>query len=498
MEVWMKKGKRVWFIGGGVVLLAVIIIVSINSSHKNTVAVQTSKVQRKSVLISKVTASGQIRAKKSVDLQSEVQGIITDLPVHEGDSVKKGQVLLRIDPVQTNADLEASRAANEQASAQTRMQEFDISNSEVQLMREEASLKSVRAQLQKEQDNYARTQSSFKRQQQLHEDGLISRDDYEEAQNRLKAAKATLEMQQSSVTQAEEQIRVAKNNIAKMKNQLAASQASLKQSAASLSKQKDQSSKTIVLSPQDGVITQLKKEKGERAVPGMMTSPEATIMTIADLSIIQAELKVDETDIVNLSIGDSASVKVDALPDVSFQGEVTEIGNSPISTSSSSQEAKDFKVIITLKDPSSKLRPGMSCTGDITTETRSNVLVIPIQALTVRDVEVDKNGMYHPPDLEKKNKGSVARADSGKEKEDIQKKELEGVFVINENKVARFRVIKTGITGESEIEVLGNLKEGEEIVSGSFQTLRTIKDGAAVKVERAVKSGSEKSATAAS
>jgi HlyD family secretion protein len=134
----------------------------------------------------------------------------------------------------------------------------------------------------------------------------------------------------------------------------------------------------------------------------------------------------------------------------------------------------------------------MSCTGEITTETRNNALVIPIQALTVREVEVDKDGIYHPPDLQKKGKGSVARADSGKEKENIQKKELEGVFVINENKIARFRVIKTGITGESEIEVLENLKEDEEIVSGSFQTLRTIKDGAAVSIEKTGKSGSEK------
>jgi HlyD family secretion protein len=486
----MSKGKKVWMIVGGVVLLAVIVGVSISSSRKNVVAVQTSKVQRKAMLTSKVTASGQIRAKKSIDLQSEVQGIITNLPVREGDSVKKGQVLLNIDPMQTNADLEVARAQYEQSSAQARVQEFEISNAEVQLMREEASLKSAQAQFQRDQDNLQRTQNSFKRQQQLHEDGLISHDDYEEAQNKLKSAKAALSIQQSSVSQAEEQLRVARNNISKMKNQLASSQASAKQSAANLAKQKDQSGKSKIVSPLDGVITQLKKETGERAVPGMMTSPEATIMTIADLSVIQAELKVDETDVVNLALGDITEVKVDAIPDTVFEGEVTEIGNSPISTSTTSQEAKDFKVIITLKSPSSKLRPGMSCTGDITTDTKKDVLTIPIQALTVRDVEVDNNGVYHQPDLENKGKGSVARADTGKDK--IKKKELEGVFVINENKVARFRVVKTGITGESEIEIVENLKEGEEIVSGSFQTLRTIKDGAAIKIEAANKSGSEK------
>jgi len=486
----MTKRKKVWIIVGAVILLAIIVLISVKSSQNNAVAVQTSKVQRKSVLISKVTASGEIRAKKSIDLQSEVQGIITDLPVHEGDTVRKGQVLLSIDPIQTNADLEVARAQYEQAAAQARVQEFEISNSEVQLMHEENALKAAQAQLQQSQDNFTRAQSSFKRQQQLHEDGLLSRDDYEEAQNKLMVAKSTLDMQQSAVAQAGDQIRVARNNITKMKSQLASSQASAKQSAANLAKQSDQSSKSKVVSPQDGVITQLKKEKGERAVPGMMTSPEATIMTIADLSVIEAELKVDETDIVNLALGDKTNIKVDALPDSVFEGEVTEIGNSPITTSTTTQEAKDFKVIVTLKNPSSKLRPGMSCTGDITTQTKNNVLVIPIQALTVRDVEVDKDGKYHPPDLNKKNQGAVARADSGKES--TQKKELEGVFVINENKIAQFRPVKTGITGESEIEVLENLKEGEEVVSGSFQTLRTIKDGTAVKVEKAIKSESEK------
>lgn len=492
----MSKGKKIWIIGVGLFLVVVVILIGVRASQKAAVFVQTAKVERKSVITSKVTASGQIRAKKSVDLQSEVSGIITELPVREGDTVKKGQVLLRIDPIQTNADLEVARAQNEQSKAQIRVQEFEISNAEVQVMREEASLRAAQAQLQRERDNFARTQSSFNRQQQLHEDGLISRDDYEEAQNKLKSAKSSLEVQQSTVSQAEDQLRVAKNNIVKMRNQLAATQASAKQSSASLTKANDQSGKTTVTSPQDGVITQLKKEKGERAVPGMMTSPEATIMTIADLSVIQAELKVDETDIVNLSLGDKASVKVDAIPDSAFEGEVTEIGNSPITASSTTNEAKDFKVIITLNSSPNlgKLRPGMSCTGDITTDTRNNALVIPIQALTVRDVDVDKNGKYHQPDLNKKGKTSAvqpeARAESGKP--NIQKKELEGVFVINENRVARFRPVKTGITGESEIEVLENLKEGEEIVSGSFQTLRTIKDGAAVKIEKTVKSENEK------
>jgi HlyD family secretion protein len=241
----------------------------------------------------------------------------------------------------------------------------------------------------------------------------------------------------------------------------------------------------------DGVITSLIVQKGERAVPGIMSNPQATLMTIADLSVIQAELKVDETDVINLALGNPATIKIDALPETTFEGEVTEIGNAPIKTSTTStQEAKDFKVKVTLKKPSNKLRPGMSCTGDIITNTKNNVLVIPIQALTIREVEVDKDGKYHEPELKKKKVEGVAQADTSKDK--IKKKELEGVFVINKEKVARFRPVKTGITGESEIEIVDNLKQGDEVVSGSFQTLRTIKDGTAVKIDNSTKTQPEK------
>ena len=482
----MKKGKKVWIVGGGILVLAVIVLVSINSSRKNTVLVQSSAVKRKDVLSSKVTASGEIRAKEFVDLQSEIAGIITDLPVREGMSVKKGDVLLRIDPIQTSADRNASRAQYDAALAEVRVQEFAIMNAEATLRQYEASLRSSQAELERAENNFSRAQSSYRRQQLLHEDGLISREQYETAQNDFKAAKSALDVAKAQMAQTETQVRTARNSIEQSKTTAKARLASAQRAAADLTRADDQLKKTTLFSPLDGVITQLKVEKGERAQPGIMSNPEATLMTIANLSVIQAELKVDETDVVNLALGDVAQVKVDALPDVEFEGEVTEIGNSPIQSSSASQEAKDFKVIITLKDPSSKLRPGMSCTGDITTETKKNALVIPMQALTVRDVKVDKNGKYHPPDLNKKE--SVSQTDSNEDKD--SKKELEGVFVINENDLARFRDIRTGITGESEIEVLENLKEGERIITGSFQTLRTIKDGTFVKIDKTTKSQS--------
>ncbi len=471
-------------------MLVIIVIASIGSSRKNTVLVQTSKVERRDVLTSKVTASGEIRAKEFVDLQSEIAGIVTELCVREGDKVKKGDVLLRIDPIQTAADLNARRAQYEVALADVRAQEFLIANAEANLMRDEASLRSARAELEQAENNFARAQSSFRRKQQLNEDGLISHDEYEAAQNEFKSAKARLEVARAQVAQIETQIRVARNNIEQNRVSAEAARARVKAAEAELTKSSDQLKKTTLASPIDGVITQLLVEKGERAQPGIMSNPQATLMTIADLSVIQAELKVDETDVVNVSLGDPAKIKVDALPNLVFDGEVTEIGNSPIKSSTSTgQEAKDFKVVVTLKNPSPKLRPGMSCTGDIITDTKHNVLVIPIQALTVRDVEVDKDGNYIEPDLTKKTRGSVVRAASGSK--NVMKKEVEGVFVITENKIARFRPIKTGITGDSEIEVLENLKEGQEIVSGSFQTLRTIKDGAAVKIDNSLKSRSD-------
>ncbi len=475
----MKKGKKLWIAGGVIVLLAIIVTASIYYSRKDRILVQTAEVERRAELNSIVTASGEVRAKQFVDLQPEISGIIKELYVREGDSVKKGEILLRIDPIQTDADTSIARSQYEVAVAEDRAQTFDIANAEVNIMRDETSLKSARAELIQAEFNFVRAERSFQRQQQLHEDGLISRDDYEASQNEFRSAEARLEVQKANVTLIEDQIDIARNNLLRMKSAAKASRARRESAAASLTKARDQSSKSNIESPIDGVITHLNKEQGERAVPGMMSNPEATIMTIADLSVIQAELKVDETDVVNVSLGDIAQVQIDALPNTVFEGEVVEIGNSPIQ--SSGQEAKDFKVIVTLKDPSPKLRPGMSCTSDITTDTKRDVLVIPIQALTVREVEVDEWGDYHEPDLDDRNETSVARAATGEEK--LREEELEGVFVVQKNKIVRFRPVKTGITGESEIEVLDGLEEGEEIVSGSFQTLRTIEDGAAVKID---------------
>jgi HlyD family secretion protein len=476
----MAKRKKIWISVVVALFLVIVVLSSLNSSRHSAVSVQTAAVKHADVLISKVTASGEIRAKEFVDIQSEIAGIVTDLLIREGASVKSGDTLLLIDPVQTEAEKDSSNAQYESALADVRAQEFAIMNAEANLQRDEASLRSTRADLALAEDNLLRTQASYRRKQSLYEDELISRDEYEIAQLDLKSAQTRLESAKAQTSQIELQVQVSRNNIQQTKVSAEARLASSKAAMARLRQATNQLEKTTIYSPLDGVVTQLNVEKGERAQPGIMSNPQATLMTIANLSVIQAELRVDETDIVNLSLGDIAEVRIDALPNDVFEGEVSEIGNSPIQSSGITQEARDFKVIVTLKNPSPKLRPGMSCTGDITTDTRRNVLVIPIQARTVRDVTVDELGVYHPPSLEEARVLSESSS-SGKDEKD-KKKELEGVFVIDKNnKAARFRDIKTGITGESEIEVLENLNEDEEIVTGSFQTLRTLKDGAAVK-----------------
>jgi HlyD family secretion protein len=488
----MSRSRKLWIACGAALVIGVVIFFSINATRKDEIIVQSAKAVRRDELKATVSASGQIRAKKFVDLQSEIAAIITDLPIHEGDTVKQGDILLRIDPIQTEASTFSARANYEAAMADVRSQEFQIANAEMGLARDEANLRASLAQLEQAKSNFAKTQNSYRRKQQMSEDGLISREEYEAAQNDYKVAESQVRVSEEQLHQVDLQVQSAKNNIEQMKTSKATSLARAKANAANLKGQEDMLTKTVLRSPLDGVITTLNVEKGERAVPGMAFNPQATLMTISDLSTIQAELKVDETDVINLSLGNPATIKVDALPDDFFEGEVTEIGNSPInaSTTSTQQEAKDFKVVVTLKNPSAKLRPGMSCSGDIITKTKQNVLVVPIQALTVREVEVDQNGNYHEPELKKVKQENAPQAEAGKNKP--KKKELEGLFIVINGKIARFRPVKSGIAGDTDIEIMDNLREGEEVVSGSFQTLRTIKDGASVKVDNSVKIAADK------
>jgi HlyD family secretion protein len=264
--------------------------------------------------------------------------------------------------------------------------------------------------------------------------------------------------------------------------QLNAQQRRVSQVQANLRRASDVLDKYNVYSPIDGVVTNLPVRVGETVVPGIQNSPTSTIMTVADISLITAEVKVDETDIVNVKLGQTADISIDAMPNRMFKGRVIEIGNTAILRSTgvaasqsavSSQEAKDFKVVVALNAPPEDIRPGLSCTAKVTTATRNRVLSIPIQALTVR-----QKGDLDP--VKKDAKDNKAPVDPIVEK--ARKEEIQGVFVISGEK-AEFRKIETGITGSTDIEVLKGLNEGDEIITGSYKVIRTLRNDAKIKID---------------
>jgi HlyD family secretion protein len=451
----MTKGKKT-AIGG--VLTALLLIAGglVNYySHKGVVAVQSARTQRQD-LTSIVSASGEIRPKTYVNIGANAFGKITHLYVKEGDRVKKGQLLAQLENVQSAADVNATQASLEAA--------------ETDAVAAEAALRTSLADLNRAKSDYEHAKLDWQRAQGLFQAALIAKSDYDMRKAAWETADAGLAQAQARVNQAKAQKDSADRRIA--------------QTRANLTHATDVLQKTTYAAPFDGMITNLPVREGETVVIGIQNSPGSTLMTLADMAVITAEVKVDETDIVNVRLGQPAELSIDAIPRSSFKSVVTEIGNNAIvrstgvSTSqqtSASQEAKDFKVVVTLEHPPEDLRPGLSATAKITTGTRTAALSIPIQALTVRT----------PKDLQARNedKGSVEAAappkDSSKQKES---NEIQGVFVIRNGK-AEFVPVQTGITGTTDIEVLGGLKEGDEIVTGSYKVLRTMKPGASVKVD---------------
>jgi len=461
----MKTWKKV-LIGIGVALVLVIIVsVTVYQSRKNLVTVQTGKAQKQN-LASVVSASGEIKPKTYVNIGANAFGKIVKLHVREGDRVKKGQLLAQLENVQSSADVNAMRAS--------------VQAAETDSVASDAALKTAMADLNRAKSDAERAKLDYDRATGLYQDKLIAKQDYD-------ARKATWEQADAGVAQA-----VAR--IAQAKAQKDSAEKHITQNSANLTRVSDVLRKTTYEAPYDGVITNLPVREGETVVIGIQNSPGSTLMTLADMSVITSEVKVDETDIVNVRLGQPAEVTIDAIPRKTFHGTVTEIGNNAIvrstglatsQQSSTSQEAKDFKVVVTLSDPPSDLRPGLSSTAKITTATRSNVVSVPIQALTVRsraDLE-DKAG----------EKGSVkaasAPAEASKSKEDVQ-----GVFVIR-NKKAEFVPVETGISGTTDIEVTKGLQEGDEVITGSYKVLRTLKPGTTVKVDNSAPKKEEESSS---
>ena len=487
-----KKRKRLIALVSILVVAAAIGGVFL-SKRKPWTVVQTGRVERVDVLDSVVSASGEIRAKEFVDLQTEIAGVIVDLPVKEGARVKQGEVLLRIDPFQTKQDVASAQAQFDAANAEAGSALVQVATAQAALARDEFAIAASQSELTLTQSNRDRLRTQLERKKGLRDMQVISIDDYEAAESALRVADSQVVSAEARVDQARAERDLARVAIDQWKKQHEASTRRGEAARSNLERMQDLFSKTTITSPLGGVITKLNVEKGERAVPGILSNPQATLMTIADLSTIEAEIKVDETDIINVALDDRATVTVDALLGVELKGHVTEIGNSPIgdtgelTRTNTNQEGKDFKVVVQIEDPPASLRPGLSASAEIFVDHRENVLVIPLQAVTVREVRVDELGHYVAPDAAEMEHADTVIADGyaaapAHSDRKTPKQELEGVFVRDGERV-RFRPVKLGIKGETDVEVLEGLSESEEIVTGSYKVLRTMKDWDFVKVE---------------
>ncbi len=478
----MKRSRKRKFIAA-VVLLAVAAAAGFALvPRKDYKKVYVARVEREEELKSVVNGSGEIRTEDSVDIQAEIAGVIIELPVREGDRVKKDQVLLRIDPFQTDSDVQASRSQLSALEAEAAGQTFQIATSEANAARDEFLKKSAEVEKRQAEANLARALESYKRDQKLLAEHLLSTDQFEIGENQYKVNQALVEAAAAHIDQLSAQIKATKLSIDYARTSREAVLQRVEGARSNLRRAEDLLSKTTIRSPLNGVVVKLNVERGERAVPGILSNPQATLMTIADLSVIEAEMKIDETDIVNVKLDDVARVDVDALPDVHLTGRVIEIGNSPIVVlGTGGQEGKDFKVVLRIEEPPAALRPGMSCEADITTEVKKDVMVIPIQALTLREVKVDAGGKYLPPPPdEKADSGGAVAVGAPRDR----LKEIQGVFIPGEDRRARFRPVKTGITGEMDIEVLEGLSLGEEVVVGPLKALRTLEENSLIEVDR--------------
>jgi len=430
-----------------------------------------------------------------VDIQAEIPGVIIELPVQEGDHVTKGQVLLKIDKFQTEADMMAARASALAAEADATSQKVQMATAEVEIARNEAFKNAADAELVQAEATWEQAKRTEGRKKTLLDQQLISSEDYDTAATQERATRAAVESFRARIVQFDAQIKSSKLAIDEYKARHDAAVSRAEAARVTMDRAEDLLRKTTISAPLNGVITSLPVEIGERAVPGIQSNPQATLMTIADLSVIQAELLVDETDIVQIRQQQSVKVKVDAMPDVVLEARVTEIGNAPVSqttlgaaAAATSQEGKDFLVKAVIKDPPESLRPGMSCEGDILTATRENPLVVPIQALTVREVDVDDLGKYIPPNPQEVMHARETKETGGGESKPIvrantRKTELQGVFMKGPDGRVRFRPVKTGINGEMDTEVVEGLEGGEEIVIGPYKVLRMIEEAAVVKVD---------------
>jgi len=471
-----KSRKKMILVIVGALALVGLVAGGIIWSKGGVVTVQTLKVTRADLLSAIVTASGEIKPPTAslANVNANSYGKITDIFVKEGDTVKKGQLLLKTEAVQANATVDAQKATVSSAKA-------DVEQFAATVQAQQAALNTALANVQTAQANLVRNQQEFKRGEDLLRDKLIAQNEFDTRLDNVKVAQATLDGDQAAVVQQRALLQQARFNLDSARAKVAMQEAQLVST-------EDVRDKTIYNSPLDGIVTSLPVHVGENVVPGIQNAVGSLLYQVSDLAVITAEVKVDETDIVNVKLGQTAEVTIDAIPNKTFKGKVTEIGQSAVgrtsgvttgTSTSTTEEAKDFKVVVTLDDPPPGLRPGLSTTAKITTATRQNAVTIPIQALTVR-----ARRQLEEEESSKGAKGKVQAATSQPTTaaKDKGKEEVQGAFQLKDGR-AVFVPVESGIMGQSDVEVLKGVQPNEEIVSGPFSVLRTLKNHTKVKVD---------------
>jgi HlyD family secretion protein len=480
----VSRNKKIIISVGVLLVIASIITVSVVRGRGDLPEVQTAKVEKRAVLESKVTANGEVRPIQFINLTAEVAGRVTDVFVKEGDVVKKGKPLLRVDPTQLASATSVQEAAMRAAQADVQNQTAVITASENAINTARASLNTSQADLERAMVERNNAEIELKRATELLESGIQSRSNYDTAKMRFDSAVASVNAAKARVDQARVQITDAEIRVKQSRAALESSNARVAQQKASLAQQTDLLNKTTQYATIDGVVGGPIVQVGTFALSNFSTTP---LMLIADMSTINVEVKVDETDITNVKYGQKAKVKVDALGEREIEGEVVEIAQTALTRSgqtiaqtatSGSQEAKDFKVVIRLvnmsEDVRDRLRPGMSATTVVTTDRRENILAVPLQALVERDPQQLKG--------DKQNQGQNQPQSTAQSQNPKDKKPIKGLFVVENNKTV-FAPVETGITGENDIEIKSGLKEGQEIVIGPYRQLRTLKPDQAIKRE---------------
>ncbi|MBZ5559738.1 MAG: efflux RND transporter periplasmic adaptor subunit [Acidobacteriia bacterium] len=434
----------------GVVLVGAAVVAANLYFKRDKGLTVTTEVIKSRDLEAIVSASGKIQPKRLVNISADTPGRVVNLAVNEGDRVKPGQFLLQIDPKSLS-----TRVQGGDASLQAARETLDQ-------MRQ--SVETAKVQLQQAQQNLTRQQDLWRQQ-------LTTKESLDRAINDVKQA-------ESSVQEREKQIKPQESRIA--------------QERASLESMRYDLSKVRIESPIDGIVTKRNIQEGETAVVGTMNNAGTVLLQLADMGVIQAEVEVDETNVPNVRIGQIAKITVDAIPDKSFKGHVSEIGNSPITAATAGAagtQATNFKVVVLLDEPIPEVRPGFTCTADITTATRQAVVSVPIPAVAVRELVYDANGqVIKEPKTDKRRRPSAVETSvSAQELKPGQtRKETEGVFVVRDAK-AEFLPIKMGVAGDKYFEVLSGLKAGDQVITGPYNSVRGMADGDAVKIDNTKK-----------